>query len=120
MAQTAPGSCGSACAEMLSGGARTQAQVLGEIGEWASAGDVAGALGPGWRAGYFGSGTDALSVAGRGPMGGVLWAPGARAGHMVVIEPGPAGFLIRDPLPGVNYTVGANWIERWVAGGVWK
>jgi RHS repeat-associated protein len=120
VAQTAPGSCGSACAEMLSGGARTQAQVLAEIGEWASAGDVAGALGPGWRAGYFGSGADAVTIAGRGPMGGVLWAPGARAGHMVVIEPGPAGFLIRDPLPGVNYTVGANWIERWVAGGLWQ
>jgi hypothetical protein len=23
-------------------------------------------------------------------------------------------------LPGVNYTVGANWIDRWVAGGVWR
>lgn len=53
-------------------------------------------------------------------MGGVLWAPGARAGHMVVIEPGMDGFLVRDPLPGVSYPVGASWIERWLAGGVWK
>ncbi len=29
-------------------------------------------------------------------------ALGARTGHMVVIEPGPGGFLVRDPLPGVN------------------
>lgn len=105
---------------MLSNGARTQGQVLAEIGEWASANQVAVALGPGWRAGYFSTGADALTIAGRGPMGGVLWAPGARAGHMVVIEPAPAGFLVRDPLPGVNYSVGASWIERWVAGGVWK
>lgn len=39
---------------------------------------------------------------------------------MVVIEPAAGGFIVRDPMPGVNYTVGADWIQKWVVGGVWK
>jgi hypothetical protein len=53
-------------------------------------------------------------------MAAVLWAPGSRTGHLVVIERVGGGFLVRDPLPGVNYSVGISWIERWVAGGVWR
>lgn len=121
VAQSLPGSCGAACVEMLSGGATTEAQApAGGVPQWSPVGNVADALGAPWQSGMFAGPADAMAAAGRGPMGAVLWSPGARAGHMVVVQPQAGGFLVRDPLPGVNYSVGASWIQRWVAGGVWR
>ena len=120
VAQSLPGSCGAACAEMLSEGALTEGEVVGQIGEWTTPDQVAASLGEEWTGGFFESGADALTVARSGTTAGLLWAPGMRAGHFVVIEATEGGFLIRDPLPGVNYTVNSSWIQRWVAGGVWK
>jgi hypothetical protein len=53
-------------------------------------------------------------------MGAVLVSPQAKALHMVVIEPTGPKFLVRDPLPGVTYTVDPGWIDRFVAGGVFR
>lgn len=120
-AQSAGGSCVSACGQMLTGGARTQAQLLDELGEWSSPEALASALGPGWRGGGFGSAADAVAAANRGPMGAVLRVPGAQ-GHMVVTSPmGSGRYLVRDPWGGgSNYEVGTAWIERYVAGGTFR
>ncbi|HEY6726443.1 MAG TPA: RHS repeat-associated core domain-containing protein [Polyangiaceae bacterium] len=122
VAQSLPGSCGAACVEMLSGGTITEAQALASsVPEWSNYLNVARALEAPWQGGLFAAPADALAAAGRGPMAGLLWSPGARAGHLVVLEPEASGlFLVRDPLPGVTYSVGASWVQRWVAGGVWK
>jgi hypothetical protein len=120
VAQSHPGSCVSACGEMLTGGARSEAEFLASLGQWSNPKALASELGSGWTGGFFGTGAEAIQVARQGEMGAVLWAPGQRAGHMVVIRPSGAGFVVRDPDPGVNYTVGARWIGRYVAGGVWR
>jgi hypothetical protein len=105
---------------MLSGGARTEAQLISELGEWSNPQALARSLGGKWQGGYFGSASDALAAAERGPMGAVLQAPGGPA-HMVVTTPlGGGRFQVRDPLPGVTYEVGRSWIEKYVAGGVWQ
>jgi len=123
IAQTRTGSCVSACGAMLTGGTLSEDQLLAELGEWSNPQSLARSLnarGGGWRGSYFASGSDALAAAERGPMGAVLQAPGSPA-HMVVIEPTSTGvFLVRDPLPGVTYKVTPAWIEKYVAGGVWR
>lgn len=74
VAQSRGGSCVSACGSMLSSGARTEAQLLDELGEWSNPGALADALGSGWLGHYFASSADALTAAGRGPMGAVAGA----------------------------------------------
>ena len=124
--QSAGGSCVSACGEILTDGAMSEAQFLGELGEWSNPGALADALnaqaGSGvWESGYFATGADALSVAEQGEMAATLQAPGLPA-HMVVIEPGAeAGtFVVSDPGIGGTYEVTAEWIEKYVSGGVWR
>lgn len=119
--QTTPTSCGAACVEMISNGERTQAAVIESVGEGPHFIDqLVAELGAGWRGGGFGSGAHALHFANRGPMIAQLWAPETGMGHFVVTEPVAGGFLVRDPWPGVNYTVTSSWIEQWVVGGVGK
>jgi hypothetical protein len=123
--QSAAGSCVSACGEILTDGAMSEAQLLGELGEWSNPGALADALnaqaGSGaWQAGYFASGADAVTVAEQGEMAATLQAPGLPA-HMVVIEPGVEGtFVVSDPGIGGTYEVTAEWIEKYVSGGVWR
>lgn len=106
---------------MLTGGARSQADLLGSLGEWSNPQALARELGEGWTGGFFGSADDALAAAGRGPMGATLQA-GAGPGHMVVTSPlQRGGFLVRDPWGGGStYEVGADWISRYVSGGVFR
>jgi hypothetical protein len=118
--QTLPGSCVAACAEMLTGGARTEAQVLREAVEWVDVDKIAGVLGPEWKGGILANPADAFLIAKQGQMGGLLHAPGTGPFHMVVIEPLPKAFLVRDPLPGVTYTVDEDWISLWVEGAFYK
>ncbi|MFY2560891.1 RHS repeat-associated core domain-containing protein [Corallococcus terminator] len=120
VSQSRPGSCVSACGEMLTGGAKSEAAFLAELGEWSTPEALAESLGGGWQGGWFGGGADAMAAAGRGPMGAVLWSPGGRSGHMVVIESVKGGFLVRDPLPGVTYRVTSSWMDKFVAAGVWR
>jgi len=125
VAQTRPGSCVSACGEMLTGGSATEAQFLEELGEDSNPRALAADLnrragGTEWRGGYFPDGATAVAAAERGPIGAVLQAPGGGA-HMVVIEPAGEGqFVVRDPIPGVTYRVTAAWIEKFVSGGVFR
>jgi hypothetical protein len=115
--QSMPGSCVSACGEMLGGA--SEAQILGRLGEWSTPGALASELGPGWRSAFV-DGADALTLANRGPIGAVLQAPGG-ARHMVVTSPlGGGRFLVRDPWGGVSYTVGSDWIETFVSAAVYR
>jgi RHS repeat-associated protein len=120
LAQTQPGSCVSACGQMLSGGARTEGELLARMGQWADPMKLADELGNGWHGGYFSSGADALRAANRGPMGAVLQSPMQRGGHMVVLSPTERGFLVQDPLPGITYNVSSDWVQKYVGGGIWK
>jgi hypothetical protein len=66
---------------------------------------------------------DAVVAANEGPMGAVLWEPGAGAGHMVVTEPmGNSEYLVRDPTGpfGKTYYVTEEWIRNTVAGGTYR
>ncbi|MEV6772292.1 hypothetical protein AB0N05_27040 [Nocardia sp. NPDC051030] len=124
--QTRPGSCVSACGEMLSDGRVTQGEFLAVMGEWSNPIALAKALnerdnsGP-WRGGYFPDGDTALAVAQSGMVALTLRAPGVKGEHMVVTEPLPNGnFLVRDPLPGVTYEVGPDWIKQYATGGVFR
>jgi RHS repeat-associated protein len=126
VAQTTNGSCVSACGEMLSEGRLSQSSLIDDFGTGgapvpAHGIGLADMLGPEWTGTYFGSGEQALAAASRGPMGAALQAPGG-IGHMVVSEPiGDAKFLIRDPWDGGGtYTVGSDWIERYVMAGVFR
>lgn len=82
---------------------------------------LAGQLGPEWTGNYFADGETAVAAAERGPMGAALQAPGG-IGHMVVTEPlGDGSFLVRDPWDGGStYNVGSDWIEQYVAAGVFR
>jgi hypothetical protein len=125
VAQSLGGSCVSACGEMLTGGAVSEAEFLAELGEWSNPGALADMLNAeagsaAWQGGYYGSAADAVAVAQEGQTAATLQAPGL-PGHMVVIEPGEAGtFLVRDPGIGGTYEVAVQWIEKWVSGGVWR
>ena len=120
VAQSREGSCVSACGEMLTEGAKTEAEFLAELGEWSDPVALGKSLGPPWKGGYFGSDAEALAAARSGPMGATLFSVGAKSQHMVVIQPSGRGFLVRDPSPGSTYTVTASWITRYVTGGVFK
>jgi hypothetical protein len=103
---------------MLTGGARTQAALLSELGEWSNSDELVRALGDQWKRVYFFE-DDAVHAARRGPMGATLQAPGGR-GHMVMTEPKANGsYLVRDPADGGStYTVNDDWLRRWVSVGV--
>lgn len=123
LAQSTAGSCVSACGEILSEGAMSEAEFLSQLGEWSNPGELAEALnsleGAGtWQGGYFANAESAVAAAEQGEIGAVLQAPGL-PGHMVVISPGEAGtFLVQDPGIGATYEVTADWIAQWVSGGV--
>ena len=71
-----------------------------------------------WAGGYFRAAADAVAAAQDGRMAAVLQAPG-QAAHMVVIEATESGdFLVRDPAIGGTYEVAAEWIAKFVSGGV--
>jgi len=71
-----------------------------------------------WQGGSFANAESAVAAAQQGEMGAVLQAPGL-PGHMVVISPGEAGTLIvQDSAIGATYEVTADWIAKWVSGGV--
>ena len=69
ISQSRPGSCVSACGEMLSGATKTEADLLEELGEWSTPKALAASLGSSWRETFFASGEDAVVMARRGPMG---------------------------------------------------
>jgi hypothetical protein len=123
VSQSTDGSCVSACGEILTG--VPEADILANIGDWSDPVALARELNQRagsevWQGGYFGSGADALEAVRHGPSAVVLQAPGGNA-HMVVVEPLPSGnFLVRDPLPGQTYEVTPEWIDRYVAGGVFR
>lgn len=118
--ESLPGSCVSACGDVLTAGARTETQLLDALGEWSNPQALAAELGGPWRGGGFGSGADALAAANRGPMGAVLQAPGGSA-HMVVTSPlGGGRFQVLDPFDSSGYVVDSGWIERYVSGGVFQ
>jgi hypothetical protein len=104
---------------MLSG--RSQAELLGKLGDWSNPQALARELGEGWTGGFFGSADDAIAAASRGPMGATLQA-GTGPGHMVVTSPlGEGRFLVRDPWAGGStYEVGSDWIGQYVSGGVFR
>jgi RHS repeat-associated protein len=114
-------SCVSACGAMLSGGARSQEDLLAELGEWSNPRSLAQALGDGWEGRMFMSADDAVAAANRGPMGATLQAPGT-PGHMVVTTPlGNGRYGVQDPWRGgSNYEVGTDWIEQYVSGGTYR
>ncbi|MDX3657039.1 DNRLRE domain-containing protein [Streptomyces sp. ID05-26A] len=127
VSQSRPGSCGSACGEMVTGGAVTEAEFLDDIGEWVSIEQLTGALNrrgadPQWIGGAFPGPEQAVLVATNAPQAILLlWASGRRAGHFVVSEPlENGGVLIRDPDPGVTYVVDSDWISKYVAGGIFR
>lgn len=123
LAQSTAGSCVSACGEILSEGAMSEAEFLAQLGEWSNPGELAEVLnsveGAGtWQGGYFANAESAVAAAEQGQVGAVLQAPGL-PGHMVVINPGEAGtFIVQDPAIGATYEVTADWIAKWVSGGV--
>ncbi len=118
--QSLKGSCVSACGEILSGGRHTERQLLDALGEPSEQHALADALGEGWAADFFDSGSEALEVASRGPMGAVLQSPGSSR-HMVVTSPrGDGTFQVLDPWDGTGYIVDAAWIERYVAAGTFR
>jgi hypothetical protein len=125
VSQSTDGSCVSACGEMLTGGTVSEADLLAKLGDWSNPGALARELNQRagsevWQGGYFESGADALEAARRGPTAVILQAPGGNA-HAVVVEPLESGnFLVRDPLPGQTYEVTSDWIEQYVAGGVFR
>jgi len=104
--------------EMLTGGAISEAAAVGGMGQYIIPSQMVEVLGTGWGYKYFITGGDAVAAASRTPIAAGLFAPGVRSGHVVVLEPTMAGFLVRDPLPGVTYQVGADWVARYVAWGV--
>jgi hypothetical protein len=122
--QSRPGSCVSACGEMLTGGAVKESRFLELLGEYSHPEALEQALiritgDNRWLGKYFMHEAAATAAAHRGPMAAVLQAPGGGR-HMVVIEPAEGGqFLVRDPLPGVTYQVAQEWIEKFVSGGVY-
>lgn len=123
--QSLEGSCVSAVGEMLSGGAMTEAEFLAQLGEWSHPGALARALNAlegsaVWEGGLFGSAADGVLMAEQGQVGAVLLSPAPNLyTHMVVMEPLEAGwFLVRDPAIGGTYRVTAEWIAKWVIGGV--
>jgi hypothetical protein len=125
--QCASGSCVSATGQILTNGTISEATLLARLGEWSTPDQLAKALneldlsGNIWRGGYFANTSDAVTLASRGPIGAVLQAPNSAA-HMVTISPtGIAGsFIVQDTGAGATYSVTAAWIEKYVAGGVWK
>ncbi len=118
VAQSLPGSCGAACVEMLTGGAISEAAAIGRMGQYILPSQMVGVLGRGWGYRYFNTGADAVAAASRTPIAAGLFAPGVKTGHIVVLERTMTGFVVRDPLPGVTYRVGADWVTQYVAWGV--
>ena len=126
IAQRLAGSCVSACGEIMTGGAMSEAEFLAQLGEWSNPGALADALNAReassatWEGGYFASAEDAIWAARQGRMAAVLQAPSLPA-HMVVVEPREAGmFFVRDPGMGGTYEVRLEWIAKWVSGGVFR
>ena len=124
--QLQPQSCVAACGEMLTDGAVSQPDLIERIGAPASTEDLAQALNTmldtdAWQWGYFAEPQDTLACVLRGAMAGLLWVPGARIGHMVVIEATESAggrFRIRDPFDGFSYDVTEIWIGTFVVAGV--
>lgn len=124
--------CYAACAEMLSGGAVGQADVLARYADdgtrGGTPGEVAQALGNGWRGGYLDVDPDRLDAAFTalndvGPWSAVV--RGAKGGqHMVVVDGlAPDGSVrIRDPYPpGSSYTTPYDeFMGAWLGGAVWQ
>lgn len=110
----------------MTGGALTEAQLLDSLGDWSNIDALADQLNANnvgnWTSGFFGSGGDALTIANRGPFAADLRAPGT-PGHVVMISPNAVSlgtFTVADTAGGVTYQVDSNWIETYVAGGVWQ
>ena len=117
--QALEGSCVSACGAMLTNGAVSESDLLGQLGEWSDPQRLAEELNSrglgSWEGGN--STTDDLSeFLSRGPGGIELKAYGTEA-HMVVAEMTDSGVLIRDPGVGAYYvqplaTVDQYWTTR--------
>ncbi len=126
--QSLPLSCVSAAGSGLTDGALSEADLLAKIGENSESVALRNALNAAdpsvgtYGGGYFPTEEAAVNQAMKGPMAAQLQAPGGS--HMVLMEPNSDGtFLVHDPLPqgvGSTYKVTADWIKKYVAGGVWK
>jgi hypothetical protein len=125
VAQTLPGSCVSACGEMLSKGAMSEAQFLAKLGEWSNPAALAQELnklhGPGTWEGAILDESSAVAMSRQGQTFGARLQVPRAPGHMVVIEPLKDGkFLVRDPAIAGTYKVDPGWIRKFVSGGVWR
>jgi hypothetical protein len=123
--QETGGSCVSASGEMLTDGRITQSELLTKLGDWSNLTALRNELndrdGDGtWTGHYFVDGSDAVRRAAEGPMAAQVQAPRGPA-HMVLLEPGENGsFTVRDPFDGSSYDVDGAWVEKYVAGGVFR
>ncbi|WFE63570.1 hypothetical protein [Micromonospora sp. WMMD714] len=123
--QETGGSCVSASGEMLTDGRITQSELRTKLGDWSNLTALRNELnnrdGDGtWTGHYFADGDDTLRRASEGPMAAQVQAPRGRA-HMVLLEPGENGsFTVRDPFDGSSYDVDGAWVEKYVAGGVFR
>jgi hypothetical protein len=122
LAQSLPGSCISAAGSILTDRRVSEADLLGNLGEWSNPTALAAELNRRagsqvYQGGYV---ADGLPLVRRGKVVAILHA--GPAGHAVVIEPtATAGtYLVQDPLPGATYEVDDAWVSKYVAGGVWK
>ena len=77
--------------------------------------DVTGAV---WKGAYVDP-ASVLKMVARGPMVAVLQEGMEPLGHMVVVTPIDGGFRMQDPGNGVVGVVDAQWVEKYVTGGVW-
>lgn len=98
--QLTPGSCVSACGEMLTNGARSQQDLIDNIGAPSSVERLAGELGPEWRGGYVDP-EHLDTLAGRAPFVAELY-DGGKIPHNVVVDgfDDAGNVRIRDPWDG--------------------
>jgi RHS repeat-associated protein len=123
--QSTDASCVSACGAMLSGGVRSEAEILARIGENAGAEALARELGPAWRGGtaanlearaFF----DVLVAEGR-PFGAIV--RGSVGNHMVVVDglDDLGRVMVRDPGSGSSFvTPWDEFMAGWLGVAVFK
>jgi filamentous hemagglutinin len=126
--QLTANACGPACGQMLLRGAGVEAfqsnVAAAAGGVLTSAESLARALNvvegtTRWAGGYIGA--EALGAAVRkGPFGAMLWNPGSRIGHWVVVDSVENGMVgVRDPANATSYMMRlADFLEAWTENAV--
>jgi hypothetical protein len=103
--QSRDGSCVAACGEMLSGGARSEAELLKQLGEWSHVAELAKALNGGvegpWLGGAVSCSLDQLLSGGTAAIELKVFRADA---HLVVAQRVDSNSaLVRDPALGASY-----------------